>query len=454
MTAHTGSPTGHTRINPFTSPSATTANLDSTDMTTTLTRPATPAPRRPTRPRRGRSTSLANGLRHDHTVTCTLAGTPNGCDCPYSFWHPRQHPRRRVRVAGTQHDALQLRRHMQHEASGTIHMASLAPRTGPAASVRHSPALVAAAPTQHTPTFGEWAQQVMTTVWLRHSANTRQARTSVYRNHIAPDLADLDLADVNAQAIEAWLAELTRRDVSLHMQRQAYDVVRTITGNWYEQLGQPNPVATVKRPITPPAQEKRAKDSTITLAQYQQLLAACETVSEELMIRVATEAGLRIGEIAGLQRRDIDLTARTITVKRQGNRNTTKTGQRRVIHIVTDELANAFRRHLTDMDAAGSTTPDAYIWRGGHSYEESVNKPYERQGIYRIIRRILTRVGLENVTRPHGLRATGAQLLIEAGASMKLVSQHLGHATQRTTEDYYVGDVNTDRLASYGEAFG
>ena len=219
-------------------------------------------------------------------------------------------------------------------------------------------------------------------------------------------------------------------------------------------LGQPNPVAIVKRQITPPTQEKRAKDSTITLAQYQQLLAACRTVSEELMIRVATEAGLRIGEIAGLQRRDIDLTARTITVKRQGNRNTTKTGQRRVIGILTDDLANAFDRHLTNMDAAGSTTPDAYIWRGGHSYEESVNKPYERQGIYRIIRRVLTRVDLEKVTRPHGLRATGAQLLIEAGASMKLVSQHLGHATQRTTEDYYVGDVSTDALAKFDGAFG
>ena len=355
-----------------------------------------------------------------------------------------------MRVAGTMHDALRLRDHMQREASDTIHMTSYTP-TAPA---RHRAPLAAPAPTSHTPTFGEWAQQVMDTVWHRHSPRTRQSRTSVYRNHIAPDLADLDLADITAQTVEAWLAQLTRRDVSLHMQRQAYDVVRTITGKWHDQIGQPNPVASVKRPITPPAQEKRAKDSTITAKQYQQLLAACKTTSEELMIRVATEAGLRIGEIAGLQRRDIDLTARTITVKRQGNRNTTKTGQRRVIHIVTDELANAFRRHLTDMDAAGSTTPDAYIWRGGHSYEESVNKPYERQGIYRIIRRILTRVGLENVTRPHGLRATGAQLLIEAGASMKLVSQHLGHATQRTTEDYYVGDVNTDRLASYGEAFG
>jgi integrase len=66
---------------------------------------------------------------------------------------------------------------------------------------------------------------------------------------------------------------------------------------------------------------------------------------------------------------------------------------------------------------------------------------------------VLARVGLENDTRPHGLRATGAKLLIEAGASLELVSQQLGHATTRTTEDYYVGNVKTDGLARFDQAF-
>jgi len=106
------------------------------------------------------------------------------------------------------------------------------------------------------------------------------------------------------------------------------------------------------------------------------------------------------------------------------------------------------------MDDAGHSVPAAYVWRGGHSYEPSENRPYERQGIYRIIKRVLARVELDKVSRPHGLRATGAKLLIEAGASMELVSQHLGHATIRTTEEYYVGTVKTSGLASYGDAFG
>ncbi|MCB0879746.1 MAG: site-specific integrase [Thermoleophilia bacterium] len=56
--------------------------------------------------------------------------------------------------------------------------------------------------------------------------------------------------------------------------------------------------------------------------------------------------------------------------------------------------------------------------------------------------------------RPHSLRATGAQLLVAAGASLGLVSQQLGHADDRTTKGYYVGNVSTDGLAQFDGAFG
>lgn len=253
----------------------------------------------------------------------------------------------------------------------------------------------------------------METVWLNHSATTRQTRTSCYRVHVEPHLAHLDLADVTAHVVEHWLADLKRSGVSRHMLRHAYDLVRTITKHWYEQAGQPNPIAAVKRPANPPTSTQHgAKDCAITAAQYQQVIAACKTTAEELMIRVATEAGLRIGEICGLQRRDINLTAKTITVKRRGNRNTTKTGQARTVTMLGDGLHAAFTKHLTDMDECGETDPDAYIWRGGNPHHtDRTNQPYERQGIRRIIKRVLKRVDLDKTTRPHGLRATGAQLL-------------------------------------------
>lgn len=109
------------------------------------------------------------------------------------------------------------------------------------------------------------------------------------------------------------------------------------------------------------------------------------------------------------------------------------------------------------MTDAGFTMHDAFIWQGGLPGKTRVpenNRPYTSKAIYKVIRRILKRVELDTVTRPHGLRATGAILLVEAGASLELVSQQLGHATTRTTEDYYVGNVKTDGLAQFEGAFG
>jgi len=408
--------------------------------------------------------SLDNGLRRDHTVTCTLAGTPDGCTCPFSFWKPCCTPRRRVKVVGTVDEALRLRDHMQREASGTIYFSTFTPHgfaAAPASSAGLPAQVSVGLPAIHaprrTPTFGEWAQQVMETVWIRHSPRTRQTRTSVYRLYVEPDLALVDLADVNAPFVSAWIAELVRREVSPHMQRHAYDLVRTITGVWYEQAGLPNPVAAVKRPKTIPAQERRAKDCALSAEQYQRLIAACVDTREELLIRVITEASLRTDEACGLQRRDIDLTNRRIRVRRQGQRDTTKNDRDRTVKIVTDDLADALERHLNEMTEAGFTMPDAYLWQGGLPGKTRVpanNRPYTSKAIYKVIRRILKRVKLDTVTRPHGLRATGAILLVEAGASLELVSQQLGHATTRTTEEYYVGNVKTDGLASYRDAFG
>lgn len=84
--------------------------------------------------------------------------------------------------------------------------------------------------------------------------------------------------------------------------------------------------------------------------------------------------------------------------------------------------AEAFEIHLDDMDDS-FTMHDALIWQGGRPGNTRVpNRPHTSKAIYKVTRRILARVGLEGVTRPYGLRATGAILLVEAGASLELVS--------------------------------
>ena len=393
------------------------------------------------RPRRGQSQCLGNGIRHEHTVACTTGSTT--CQCPYSFWQPRTTPRRWVRVAGSIDEAHAVRQQMRRDCSRIVYPGVTTP----------TPTMSAVTGTDPVPTLAEWAEHVFTVAWRNLANSTRGNRRRTYKLYIENQLGTLHMNEVTPLIIENWLAELTDKGVGVPMQRFTFDIVHVMLGIWTRRLGQPNPVSYIPRPRRPQCEERRAKDRTLTAEQYQHLLTTCRNTSDELMIRTATEAGLRTGELCGLQRRDVNLTACTITVERQGNRNTTKTGVTRTVSI-TPTLADLFKLHLADLAGLGFTMPTAYIWQGGFGPRKPENnRPYGAQAIYKIVRRILTRADLDKVTNPHGLRATGATLASQAGVPIKIISQQLGHSSERMTQDHYIGNAEVGELAAYGAAF-
>jgi integrase/recombinase XerC len=141
-------------------------------------------------------------------------------------------------------------------------------------------------------------------------------------------------------------------------------------------------------------------------------------------------AGLRVSELCGLDRGDIDLRGRTVTVLGKGSK------QRRVpIHNeAVDALEAWFDRGRDDM--AGP--PEAAF----------VNRRGARLGP-RDVRRILDRRSA-SPTHPHALRHTYATHLLDGGADLRVVQELLGHASLATTQVYT--HVSKERLrAVYGE---
>ena len=395
--------------------------------------------------RRGYSEPLGNGLRHDHTVACTTGDAT--CECPYSFWQPHTTPRHRIKVAGTMQDALDVRLQMQQQHSPIIYMTTGTLTVIPATA----PTLMTSDP---VPTLSEWAERTFTSTWHAHAPGTTERRRGAYRLYIEPELATLPMTALTPAAIEDWLARLTNRKVSVSQVQYSYDLLRALLGVWAKRHAIPNPMSFVDRPRKPVCDQRRAKDRALTGKQYQHLLTCCIKPAETLLIRTATEAGLRRGELCGLQRGDINTTACTITVIRQGDRNTTKTGKTRVVSI-TPDLATLYAAYIADMTAQGRKTRDCYIWHGRGKRHESqqLNVPYERHSMWRVFNRILIRAKLNGITSPHGLRATGATLASQAGVPLAIIRQQLGHSNERMTEDHYIGDAEVGVLAGYGVAF-
>ena len=141
-------------------------------------------------------------------------------------------------------------------------------------------------------------------------------------------------------------------------------------------------------------------------------------------------AGIRVSELCGLNRSDIDLRARTVTVEGKGGK------QRRVpIH---DAAVDALRTWLED----GRDDME------GPSEAAFVNRRGARLGP-RDVRRILDRRSA-SPTHPHALRHTYATHLLDGGADLRVVQELLGHASLATTQVYT--HVSKERLrAVYGE---
>jgi site-specific recombinase XerD len=134
--------------------------------------------------------------------------------------------------------------------------------------------------------------------------------------------------------------------------------------------------------------------------------------------------------LCGLDRGDIDLRRRTVTVLGKGGK------QRRVpVHdAAVDALRAWFDGGRDQMD--------------GPAEAAFVNQRGSRLGA-RDVRRILDRRAV-SPTHPHALRHTYATHLLDGGADLRVVQELLGHSSLATTQVYT--HVSKERLRSvYGD---
>ncbi len=147
---------------------------------------------------------------------------------------------------------------------------------------------------------------------------------------------------------------------------------------------------------------------------------------DQAVLELLYAAGLRVSELCGLDRGDIDLRGRTVTVLGKGGK------QRRVpIHAAAaDALEDWFAHGRDQMEGP----PEAAF----------VNRRGARLGP-RDVRRILDKRAV-SPTHPHALRHTYATHLLDGGADLRVVQELLGHASLATTQVYT--HVSKERLRS------
>jgi integrase/recombinase XerD len=134
--------------------------------------------------------------------------------------------------------------------------------------------------------------------------------------------------------------------------------------------------------------------------------------------------GMRVGELCGLDRRDVDLDAGTIYLRGKGDRE-------RAVFLPDADVRQLLASYLdlapvlTHADPA--TTAVLLTPRG---------RPATTQHVRTQMRALGERAGLTRRLTPHMLRHTAATHLLEAGVDLRYVQRLLGHQSVATTQMY------------------
>lgn len=149
---------------------------------------------------------------------------------------------------------------------------------------------------------------------------------------------------------------------------------------------------------------------------------------DRAVVELLYGSGLRVSELCGLDRADVDLPGRWLRVLGKGNK------ERMVpFHEACERALRAWLdqgRTTLATDESG----DALLLgvRGGRLSDREVRRFLARYGV---------QVGARGRVHPHKLRHAFATHLLEGGADLRAIQELLGHASLSTTQRYTHVDV-------------
>lgn len=219
------------------------------------------------------------------------------------------------------------------------------------------------------------------------------------------------LADLTANHLRTFLAEMARRDLAEDTQATAARVIRTFLNFAVrEELLAVSPMAKVRMPRP----SKRILPA-FEPGEIEELLSACKDSRYEprdrAVILVLLDSGLRVSELCALTIGDVDIREGVITVK-MGK------GKRDRLVFLGAKSKKAVLRYLLERE---NTEPTEPLW-----VSEDGGAGLTHWGVRMLLDRLATRAGVEDVS-PHKFRRTFCLWSLRAGMDVVSLSRIMGH---------------------------
>lgn len=164
---------------------------------------------------------------------------------------------------------------------------------------------------------------------------------------------------------------------------------------------------------------------------------------DRAILRLFFSTGLRLSELQSLNRKDLNFTTKEISVRG-------KRGKIRVVFlsdIAVSSLQNYLDVRLDHLDP---------LFLNNHDKANTALPPgnefrFSSNGIYRMVKKYASQVGIMSSPSPHTLRHSFATDLLRNGADLRSIQELLGHKDLSTTQVYT--HVTNPRLKEVHERF-
>ncbi len=179
--------------------------------------------------------------------------------------------------------------------------------------------------------------------------------------------------------------------------------------------------------IDMPKVEKKLP-STLSIEEVDSLIESIDTsttigLRNKALIEMFYATGFRVSEICNLETKDLNMTMGFVKTYSKGNKE-------RIVPL-GEEATTALRKYL--LESRPILSREIY---SDYVFLNKDGKSISRQGIYKLIKKLVEEAEINKDVTPHTLRHSFATHLIENGIGLRELQSLLGHSDVTTTQIY------------------
>jgi integrase/recombinase XerC len=257
-----------------------------------------------------------------------------------------------------------------------------------------------------------------------HTIISYQTDLTAFFDFLVTQFGETELEAIKSTYVRSWLASLKEQGMeSKSINRK----ISTLKSFFKYQLRQQTLAVSPMTGIISPKVGKRLpqyvdKKDITTLLQHVEFPDTWAGRTDELIVHLFYNTGMRQAELCGLKESDISKSNGTLKVLGKGNKERIIPVSNQLVHKMQDYMAEkrkqheVFESHILLVTAAGKKLYPRYV--------------------YNTVNRYLGMVTTIDKKSPHVLRHSFATHLMNNGADLNAVKELLGHSSLAATQVY------------------